>query len=138
MRLFHVFPILSLLFGARASSLDSRQPDAHPLDARDVTDVCGDVGKLVVPKAQGGNTVVGKIGQLNVPLSKPILKVLTVIIILIDSCLCLSELPQFLVSNPVAIEGVALVGAQVVTAVLTNLVRRKATVLATVPLYKCA
>ena len=40
MRLFHVLPTLSLLFGARASSLDSRQSDAHPLDARDVSDVC--------------------------------------------------------------------------------------------------
>jgi hypothetical protein len=40
MRLFHVLPILSFLFGASASSLESRQPDAHPLDARDVSDVC--------------------------------------------------------------------------------------------------
>ena len=40
MQLFRVLPILSLLFGARASSLDSRRPDAHPLDARDVSDVC--------------------------------------------------------------------------------------------------
>ena len=40
MRLFHVLPILSLLFGAHAFSLDSRQSNAHPLDARDFSDVC--------------------------------------------------------------------------------------------------
>ena len=43
MRLFCVFPFLSLLFGARASSLDSRRPDAHPLDARDVSNVCATI-----------------------------------------------------------------------------------------------
>ena len=67
MHFFCVFPILSLLFGAHASSLDSRQPNAHPLDARYVTDVCGNVAKLVVPSAQGTNIVVGKIGRFNVP-----------------------------------------------------------------------
>jgi hypothetical protein len=41
MRLFHILlPILSFLFGASASSLESRQLDAHPVDARDVSDVC--------------------------------------------------------------------------------------------------
>ena len=128
MRLFHVFLILSFLFGVNASSLDSRQLYAHPLDARDVTDVCGNVGKLVVPNAQGGNTVVGTISQFNAPLSQPISRVLIVIIILIDSCLCLSELPQFLQTNPVAIQGIAIAGAQAVLDFLTNLVRRKATV----------
>jgi hypothetical protein len=63
MPFFAVLPILSLLLGVGASSLDSRSMMyAHPLDARTVTNVCGNVGKLVVPNASGGNTVVGKIG----------------------------------------------------------------------------
>lgn len=66
MRLFHVLPILSFFFGARASSLDSRQRDAHPLDTRDVLDVCASVDAgLVVPDVLGILTAVGNIGQLN-------------------------------------------------------------------------
>ena len=68
MHSFPVLPILSLLLGVGASSLDSRWQYAHPLDARTVNNVCGNVGKLVVPNASGGNTVVGKIGQFNCPL----------------------------------------------------------------------
>ena len=40
MRLFRALPVLSLLFGARASFLDSRQPIPHRLDVRDTPDVC--------------------------------------------------------------------------------------------------
>ena len=61
MRLFHVLPILSLFFGARASSLGSREPAAHPLDARDLLDVCA----LVNTDVQG----IGVIGRFNVPIS---------------------------------------------------------------------
>ena len=39
MRLFHGLQILSF-FGAGASSRDSRAPNAHPLDARGVLDIC--------------------------------------------------------------------------------------------------
>lgn len=72
MRLLHVFPILSFLFGARASSLDSRALAAHPLDARDFLDVCASVNtELVVPDSFGILTAVGVISQFNVPLSQP-------------------------------------------------------------------
>jgi hypothetical protein len=78
MRLFRVLPILSLLFGARASSLDSRQPAAHPLDARYLLDVCALVKtELIIPNPiTNGPLVIGAIGQFNVPLSQPISSVL--------------------------------------------------------------
>ena|ERR1700761_9101262 len=72
MRLFRALPILSLLFGARASSFDSRAPTAHPHDARDLLDVCSSVDtELVVPDLLGILTAVGVIGQFNFPLSQP-------------------------------------------------------------------
>ena len=76
MRLFRVLPIFSLLFGTRASSLDSRAPDAHPLDARDLLDVCASVDTdLVVPNLLGGIlSAAGAIGQFNIPLSQAIFK----------------------------------------------------------------
>ncbi|KAH9170198.1 hypothetical protein EDB89DRAFT_1331255 [Lactarius sanguifluus] len=43
MRLFRILPVLSLLFGTGRSSLQSREPAAHPLDARDLLDVCASV-----------------------------------------------------------------------------------------------
>ena len=43
MHLFRVLPVLSLLLGACASSLDSRQPVPHQLDVRDTPDVCATV-----------------------------------------------------------------------------------------------
>jgi hypothetical protein len=43
MRLFRALPTLSLLLGASTSSLDSRQSNAHPLDVREVNDVCAPV-----------------------------------------------------------------------------------------------
>ena len=71
MRLFRVLPIITLLFGARASSLDSRQPAAHSLDARDLLDVCASVNtNLVVRDLFGVLTAVGIIGQFSVPLSQ--------------------------------------------------------------------
>ena len=76
MRLFRVLPILSLLFGARASSLDSRQLDAHPLDARDVSDsdVCTILssGSMSVedPSLFFAFLLSGIYGQFDVPLSQ--------------------------------------------------------------------
>ena len=69
MRLFHVVPTLGLLFGARASSLGPREPAAHPLDARDLLDVCASVNaNLEVPNLLGVLTAVGVIGRSIVPL----------------------------------------------------------------------
>ena len=48
MRFLRVLPALGLLFGARASQLDSRVP--HTLDTRDLLDVCADIKvDLIVP-----------------------------------------------------------------------------------------
>ena len=74
MRLFRLLPVLSLLFGAHASSLDSRQPGAHPLDARDL-DVCALVNQVLVipvPSPLGPPVNVGLIGLFNIPFSQPI------------------------------------------------------------------
>ncbi|KAN0135205.1 hypothetical protein V8E53_007096 [Lactarius tabidus] len=101
MHLFRILPILSLLFGAHASSLDPRRPDAHPLDARDLSDVCGSLNtELVVPDLLGILTAVG----------------------VIDVCLCQSALPLFLDTNVVGILGVTIAGDQVVTQILTEFI----------------
>jgi hypothetical protein len=69
MRLICVLPTLSLLLGASASSLDYRHPDAHPLDARDVSDVCAFVNaELIVLSEYNAPTDVGGLGQFNDPL----------------------------------------------------------------------
>jgi len=61
MRLSRVLPALGLLFGARASQLDSRVP--HTLHARDALDVCASLNtELVVPDLLGVLTAVGLIG----------------------------------------------------------------------------
>jgi hypothetical protein len=58
-----ILQILSLLFGARASYVDSRGAVPHPLDVRDITDVCATVDtELVVPNLLGILTAVGVIG----------------------------------------------------------------------------
>jgi hypothetical protein len=63
MHIFHVLPIFCLLTGASASSLDSRRPDAHPLDARYVTDVCAFIDtELEVPDSAGNPVDAGPIG----------------------------------------------------------------------------
>ncbi len=69
MHLFRILPVLSLLFGARASYLDSRGAVPHPLDVRDAADVCATVNaELVVPNKQGVPTPVGAIGVSTVVL----------------------------------------------------------------------
>jgi len=58
MRPSRVLPALCLLFGARASQLDSRVP--HILDARELLDVCALLDmELVVPDIHGILTAVG-------------------------------------------------------------------------------
>ena len=65
MRLSRVLPALGLLFGVRASQLDSRVP--HTLDARDPLDVCASLNtELVVPDLLGILTAVGVIGASTV------------------------------------------------------------------------
>jgi hypothetical protein len=49
MRLFRALPALSLLLGARASFLDSRQPVPHRLEVRDTPDVCA-AGPFNIPQ----------------------------------------------------------------------------------------
>ena len=129
MRLSQVFPILSLLFGARAS-LDSRQPDAHPLDARDVSDVCATLEPTTNPS--GVELYVALLasdtyGQFNDSLSQPISSVLSVMLILTGSCLCESQVSQFLASGfPFEEFGVN-------SNILTKYVRRKVTFLLNLP-----
>jgi len=91
MYLHRVLPILGLLLGARASSLDLRDPVPHRLDVRDTPDVCATIN-LAFP-------VVGGIVQ----------------------CLCLSEIPLFVESNVVAIAAVRFLGStSMVTDMFTN------------------
>jgi hypothetical protein len=85
MRLLHVLPILSLLFGASASSLDSRMLDAHPLDARDVSDVCASwVNQqlyLTISDGDPDDDVtldIGGFSQPNIFRCQPISRILTV------------------------------------------------------------
>ena len=72
MRFFRVFPFLSLLFGASASSLDSRAPAAHPLDTRELLDVCASVNVDLEAPNLLGNVLgaTGVIGQFNSPLNR--------------------------------------------------------------------
>jgi hypothetical protein len=69
MRIFHILPIFSLLFVASASSLDSRRADAHPLDARDASDVCAliDQPLWVTSLDDGLFYYVGPLGQFDNP-----------------------------------------------------------------------
>jgi hypothetical protein len=123
MRIFHILPIFSLLVGIRASSLDSRRPDAHPLDARDVSDVCA----LLTPDESDFGLYLGLFfsdayGLFNLPHSQPIQRILSVIIMLTGDCLCVSGVSQFLKGDPVD-----------TASDLTNYVRRKATISLNLP-----
>jgi hypothetical protein len=123
MRLFRVLPALSLLFGARASSLDSRAPAPHRNDVRDLLDVCASLDtEVVVPDQLGILTAVGVIGASNI-YRCIFFNVPAFLRNLTDMCLCLSALPVFLETNIVAILAVTIAGDQVVTAILTSLVR---------------
>ncbi|KAI0290225.1 hypothetical protein BC826DRAFT_1106580 [Russula brevipes] len=101
MRLFRVIPVLSLLFGARASSLESREPASHPLDVRQLLDVCANIKTdLAVPDLLGVLKAVG----------------------VVDVCLCLSALPLFLQTNVVAILAVTVAGQDVTSRILADLI----------------
>ena len=67
MRLFHGLPILSFLFGAGVSSLDSRAPNAPALDARDVLDICAYIDQQLDVMSWYITVSAGVISQSNVP-----------------------------------------------------------------------
>lgn len=130
MRLFHILPVLGLFFGARASDLDPRSPGKvhphpHVLDVHNTADVCASLNntQLMVPNQQRKLTTVGTIGASTFRfkssrLAFPVAERSTV------ACLCQSGIPMFLQTNPVAMKAVTIAGAQEVTKILTQLVRR--------------
>jgi hypothetical protein len=64
MRLFKLLSLLGLFFGARASSLKTREPASHPLDARELSDVCAFLDTdLSVRIVQGTFYDVGKLSR---------------------------------------------------------------------------
>jgi hypothetical protein len=68
MRLFRFLPALGLLLGARASSLDMREPEPHRYDVRDLLDVCVYLNvDLKVPNVLGLLKVVGVLGASSFP-----------------------------------------------------------------------
>ncbi|KAF8260046.1 hypothetical protein EI94DRAFT_1706601 [Lactarius quietus] len=102
MRLFRVLPVLSLLFGARASSLDLRQLYSHPRDTRDVLDVCTFVYAPFF-------IVINQFGDPVIP--GPI-----------DACICISTIPEFMQTNQYAALAVAYAGEQATSSALTDLI----------------
>jgi hypothetical protein len=69
MRHFRVLPPLSLLLGARAYSLDSRDPTAHRLDVRATSDVCATVHSFLALSGTpriGGSTFKGSLPDVPV------------------------------------------------------------------------
>ncbi|KAH9051581.1 hypothetical protein EDB83DRAFT_2316717 [Lactarius deliciosus] len=106
MRLFRVLPVLSLLFGTGASSLQSREPAAHPLDARDLVDVCASVHTPLIA----------------LRLSISILRLLGAP----DMCLCLSGIALYLESDPIGILAVEAAGETAITNVLTEIILESA------------
>ena len=96
MRLFRLLAFLSLLFGASASSLDSRRPDAHPLDARDLPNVCATLTSedtTAYPSLHSTMGLFGLSSQFNGPLSPSFQ---TSLIMLTGVCLCQSDVFPFL------------------------------------------
>ena len=65
MHLLPVLSVLGLLIGTRASSLDSRAPASHHLDARQpILDVCATINaELAIPDAQEEVHLIGDIGE---------------------------------------------------------------------------
>ena len=136
MRLFHILPIISFLFEAGASSLDWGMPDAHLPDARDVPNVCAYLNtELEVPCFIFFDDDVGEISQSKVPSFSTYFKRPYSKNDFNRSCLCLSDVSQFVATNPVAISAVSVPGSgvQEVTDIITNLVWKNATV----PLHEC-
>ncbi|KAH9975089.1 hypothetical protein BGW80DRAFT_1225415 [Lactifluus volemus] len=107
MRLFKLLSLLGLFFWARASSIKMREPASHPLDTRELLDVCASVNAdLTVPDLLGILSLVG----------------------VIDVCLCISALPLFIQTNVVAIAAVgrAQGGEPEVTSILEKLIHEAA------------
>ncbi|KAH9961979.1 hypothetical protein BC827DRAFT_1341618 [Russula dissimulans] len=95
MRFFCVLPALGLLFGARASSLDSRAPAPHSLDVRDTPDTCASLDTLLI--------VLDFVGP-------------------IDTCLCVSGISNFLETDDVGETAVGLAGEPLVAAALASMI----------------
>jgi hypothetical protein len=122
MRLFKLFSLLSLFFGAHASSLKSREPAPHPLDVRDLLDVCASIDtRLSVPDL-GSPLLLIYVGIVGRSTSHRIVSGLFLIECLTDACLCLSTLPHFLGTDPVGSLAVLVSGEQGATNTLTHLV----------------
>ena len=123
MRLFRLLTFLSLLFGASASSLDSRRPDAHPLDARDLPNVCAKLTSEDTTAYASFNFIMGLLGlssQFNGPLSQSFQ---TSLITLTGVCVCQSDIFPFLEED----FGEAFQNT-ISPSDLSNLVRKRATV----------
>jgi len=99
MHLFRVLPFLSLLLGARASSLGSRAP--HRLNARTTSDTCAFLDTSL-------DVTVPKMGKVSAGM--------------IDQCLCLSGVQQFVQTNVAAQAAVLLVGLADTTNDVTKLI----------------
>ena len=116
MRPFHVLPVLSLLLGAHAFSLDSRGSAPHRLDMRSTTDVCASLTNvpLEVTLPDGRPFNAGLIGGstfrpfVHVPQRS------------IDACLCHSGVLQFVETNHVARAAVRRVGREQVVSDVTR------------------
>jgi hypothetical protein len=118
MRLFHVLPVLSVLLGARAFSLDSRGSAPHRLDMRSTTDVCASLINvpLEVTLPGGRPFNAGLIGGSAFRLYVHVPERST------DACLCHSGVLQFVETNHVARAAVARVGREQVVSDVTRLV----------------
>ncbi|KAH9975011.1 hypothetical protein BGW80DRAFT_1559478 [Lactifluus volemus] len=104
MRLFKLLSLLGLFFWARASSLKTRHPASHPLDARQLSNVCALLVNAVldVPDTNFNFFSFGPI----------------------DACLCTSTLQNFVQTDPVTSTAAsqALNGASTVIDELTDLI----------------
>lgn len=115
MRLSRVFPAHGLLFGARASQLDSRVP--HALDARDDLDVCVSLNtELQLTDRRRGDRCVDL--RLKVHACGVLIPDSST-----DACLCLSGISSFLETDVVGVLAVTIDGEQAVSDILTQLVR---------------
>ncbi|KAH9975017.1 hypothetical protein BGW80DRAFT_1225325 [Lactifluus volemus] len=90
MRLFKLLSLLSLFFWARASSLKTRYPASHPLDVRQLDNVCASVQTELI------------VTDVNNPDASGLFDAGAV-----DSCLCTSTLQDFIQSDPIASSAVS-------------------------------
>ncbi|TFY64341.1 hypothetical protein EVG20_g5976 [Dentipellis fragilis] len=107
MRLIHYTSVAALLAAGCAAAGSPFNHRTSTLDTRTTLDVCASL--------------------TNIPLTVPVIPgVPPVTIGLINVCLCLSEIPQFLQSNIVAEASVSVAGTAATTAALTTLVNSHA------------